>query len=580
MNYRKAVSLAKKGRNEGYDFLYKETYQKVYYVALKYMNNHDSAIDVVQDAYIKAFNSLSQLEDPDKFQSWLSTIVATRSLNEIRKKTPVTFSQLENDDEDYRIEDMYEDTNISNQPELAYEKEETSRMISEIINDLSDEQRLCVLMFYMEQKSVKEISSIMSVSENTVKSRLNYGRKKIKVKVEELEKSGVKLYGMAPIPFLLWLMKTECYAGQANIATECSAVLDVVKNNLSEAGITDTAVEAAKESVSEAANTGVSEATGTGIGSAAKAVTRKVTALRIAAGLSVAAVGAGAGAVAYNAHIKNVPAENNTRKEKVETVNSDKPAIEVHDTVDYNKIYEEYINKEVIVKGKEYPLYLDVVDEYEAEIDADTVEEGVFSYNIYDYNNDGKDELLTLRESESGDKVVIEMYKCEDDIDKNVDSVDNDKITMMSETECESFDMSASDMKWKCYISEGGRIIIESYAKYSNYFDGAYYSFTSYIVKDNNIVKECYATYDGDAGDEEDSPFETEGIESLNIDIPQSDWNNIKRGHKRLEEYLEVKEQIAQVVIRPVLSENEWENTYGNSSISGKKIEYSHIVFR
>ena len=54
-----------------------------------------------------------------------------------------------------------------------------------------------------------EISQIYEVSKNTIKSRLNYGRKKIYEKVEELKRQGRPVFGIAPIPFLVWTLIQE-----------------------------------------------------------------------------------------------------------------------------------------------------------------------------------------------------------------------------------------------------------------------------------------------------------------------------------------------------------------------------------
>ena len=64
-------------------------------------------------------------------------------------------------------------------------------------------------MFHFEGASIREIAEAMECSENTVKSRLNYGRKAIKKKSEELQKKGYKLYSMAPLPLLLFLLRKE-----------------------------------------------------------------------------------------------------------------------------------------------------------------------------------------------------------------------------------------------------------------------------------------------------------------------------------------------------------------------------------
>lgn len=215
MNLQQAVELAKKGKEEGYNYLYQQTYQKSYYVAFKYIKQEDSALDVLQDAYIKAFQNLEQLQDAEKFPAWFSKIVATTALNELKKRKVVLFSQMEKENDSTSIDELFQDERIEAQPELSLDKKETSRLVQEMINVLSDEQRLCIMMYYVEEMAVKDIAETLGVSENTVKSRLNYGRKNIKDKVLELEKKGTKLYGLAPVPFFLYLLLFDTMNAQA-----------------------------------------------------------------------------------------------------------------------------------------------------------------------------------------------------------------------------------------------------------------------------------------------------------------------------------------------------------------------------
>lgn len=213
MDLRQAVDLAMEGKEEGYNYLYQQTSQKSYYVALKYMKQEDAALDVLQDAYIKAFQNLEQLQDAEKFPAWFSKVVANKALDELKKKKAVLFSQIET--EDSTVESLFEDDRIDTQPELSLDQKETSRLVQEMINVLSDEQRICILMYYVEEMAVRDIAETLGVSENTVKSRLNYGRKNIKEKVLELEKKGTKLYSLAPVPFFLYLLLSDTMNAQA-----------------------------------------------------------------------------------------------------------------------------------------------------------------------------------------------------------------------------------------------------------------------------------------------------------------------------------------------------------------------------
>ena len=210
VDYTQAVEQAKAGREEGFTFLYENTYRNKLYIAMKYMKNEQDAMDVLQDAYIKAFDRLTSLQDANAFPGWMSTIVANTAINALQKKKAVLFSDLQNEnDEGDVFEYNLEDENMSTQPEMACTVQETQDMVRELIDSLSDEQRICVLMFHLEGYSIKDIATVLNCSENTVKSRLNYGRKNIKAKAEELQKKGYKLYSYTPMCLLVYLLMAE-----------------------------------------------------------------------------------------------------------------------------------------------------------------------------------------------------------------------------------------------------------------------------------------------------------------------------------------------------------------------------------
>ena len=225
--------------------LYNKTYSSVYYTVKALIKDEDAALDILQDSYIKAFKSLEQLKEPEKFKAWVKQIAHNRAIDYLRKTKPLLFSEMESTDSDTPLE--FEDTNTDNLPEAVIDRDETSRLIREILNDLPDEQRAVISMFYYEQLSVKEIAEELGVSENTVKSRLNYGRKKIETKVLDLEKKGTKLYGLAPIPFLLLLFKTQSAqaasvapAVSANVLSACSVKAAAVTATKASSGIIGT----------------------------------------------------------------------------------------------------------------------------------------------------------------------------------------------------------------------------------------------------------------------------------------------------------------------------------------------------
>ena len=121
MNYKQAVEAALQGNADAFSALYESTQNNMYYLALKYMKNPDDAKDVLQDAYIKAWQSLPTLKDPEHFPAWLGRIVANTAKNRLVKKIPDLFSDLEKENEDGdEFVFQIEDENTSYQPELNY----------------------------------------------------------------------------------------------------------------------------------------------------------------------------------------------------------------------------------------------------------------------------------------------------------------------------------------------------------------------------------------------------------------------------------------------------------------------------
>ena len=194
MDYQQAIELAKAGKEEGFQFLYESTYKSKYYLAVKYAKDEQAAQDILQEAYLKAFTRLDQLEKPEAFPGWLGTIVGNLAKNYLQKKNPLLFSDIAANDQEEPFEYEIKDETRDYQPELSYTRQETQQLVHEMINSLSEEQRVCILMYEIEGIPIKEIARALDCSENTVKSRLNYGRKNLKKQAEELQRKGYKLF--------------------------------------------------------------------------------------------------------------------------------------------------------------------------------------------------------------------------------------------------------------------------------------------------------------------------------------------------------------------------------------------------
>ena len=200
---RALVARGRSGDRAALSELYNGTCQELFWTVRSMLRDRDGVEDVVQDAYIRAFQSLDQLQDPARFLPWLKRIAGNLATDRLRRQQPTAFSQLA--DDQGRIPD-FADPNPYADPARAADQQETARLVREILNGLSDAERMVVGLYYYEQMPVKEIAQHLGTSQSTVKVHLYRGRKKIKTQVEELEKQGTKLYGMTPLAFFAFLL--------------------------------------------------------------------------------------------------------------------------------------------------------------------------------------------------------------------------------------------------------------------------------------------------------------------------------------------------------------------------------------
>ena len=162
--------------------------------------------------------------------------------------------------------DTYETLDEQEVPDKALDNDETRRMIAELVDDLPDAQRQCVLLYYYDEMSVKDIAASLEVSENTVKSRLNYARKSIKEGVECYEKQGIKLYGLSPLPFLLFFLGRDAKA----CGMTAEQAVQVVRQVLQNASAAAVGTGAAAAANAAAGGSAASTAGGSAVAAAAK----------------------------------------------------------------------------------------------------------------------------------------------------------------------------------------------------------------------------------------------------------------------------------------------------------------------
>ena len=142
-------------------------------VCLKYVKDEDIAKDIVQQVFIKALNEINK-QKIDNFGGWLYRVAKNECLNEFRKKNHLT-----SDDE---LNYLEADNTFTIQEHLNNEQRIVA--LQQAITELKEEQRICIELFYLQEKSYQEIVELTTFDMKQVKSNIQNGKRNLKLKLE------------------------------------------------------------------------------------------------------------------------------------------------------------------------------------------------------------------------------------------------------------------------------------------------------------------------------------------------------------------------------------------------------------
>lgn len=300
-----ALNRFKNGDESAFSYLY-EAYFEYAYQTVK-MNwsaaTKEDCEDMVQEAMIKCANAIRNGYDVTNFGGLVKTTTKNvvldhhKYMNAKKRPTEVasTFQIGDDDDETGELYDtnrsevqeaMLHANEYYQSPEESFEQKEVAAIVQSVINELPDYQLDAVTQVCLNGLKYREVAEIYGVSVDTIKSRVNQGKKKIEKRILELEKEQkIKLHSIAPLGFffLLFTKDITSEAAEVKATIDFSATASIVTNSA-------TASTAAVSSVTSGT---VSSSTVAGI-SKTITIAGKTISTKVAAIVAAAVVGTGA----------------------------------------------------------------------------------------------------------------------------------------------------------------------------------------------------------------------------------------------------------------------------------------------
>lgn len=167
----KLVARAAKGDQDAYRDLLDKYQKPLYYHIIKMVKDPEQAEDLVQEAFVKAFDNLDSYNTNYAFSTWLYRITTNHTIDYLRKKKLKTFSinepiKTKDGHVDFQIEDQTAETDRN------IIRKQRQDIIHEAIHNLPEKYRIVIEMRHLEELSYDEIATALDLPLGTVKAHI------------------------------------------------------------------------------------------------------------------------------------------------------------------------------------------------------------------------------------------------------------------------------------------------------------------------------------------------------------------------------------------------------------------------
>jgi RNA polymerase sigma-70 factor (ECF subfamily) len=177
---------------KAFDELIRRYQRQAVAVSYRLLGNTQDALEVTQDAFLKAFTSLETLQKPEAFGGWLMRIVSNLSLNYRRSRktrNAVPLAEVLGPQAGEQTEahgGSSEWMARSADPVRGLEGKELGAKLKEALAQLPEKQRLAIVMFTIDQMPQKQVAEALDCSVEAVKWHVFQGRKKLKEMLKDV----------------------------------------------------------------------------------------------------------------------------------------------------------------------------------------------------------------------------------------------------------------------------------------------------------------------------------------------------------------------------------------------------------
>jgi RNA polymerase sigma-70 factor, ECF subfamily len=166
------IKRAVEGDKRSFKDIYDITADYIYTIVYKVVGNKEDAEEVTQDVFVKIHGNLGKFNFKSTFKTWIYRIAVNKAIDRYRKRK--RRKEVNVDFGDDLIAQKYGSSH-----DAGFDEEESSDLLRTMLMELPVEQRACIALRGMKGLSYEEISSVLKVNINTVRSRIKRAREKL-----------------------------------------------------------------------------------------------------------------------------------------------------------------------------------------------------------------------------------------------------------------------------------------------------------------------------------------------------------------------------------------------------------------
>jgi len=175
--------LARKGDQRAFAEIVELYKDKIFHLAYRMLSNRHEAEDVVQDTFLRVYKNLDRYDENQKFSTWIYRIGTNLCIDRLRKRKPTYSLDAEMNDQEgvdgYSILPSDDRT-----PESELLLSETQQLIRQAIESLPAKYKTVMVLRYLQDLSLQEISDVLDMPVTTIKTRVHRGREYLRKKLE------------------------------------------------------------------------------------------------------------------------------------------------------------------------------------------------------------------------------------------------------------------------------------------------------------------------------------------------------------------------------------------------------------